>query len=149
MSSDTAFLYAWLDATDAVCPRCRYHLRGTRSRQCPECGFELVLDRREHFDWWAAGVFGLVIIGLADLLMLLAVGIIGAAGKMSFFTTFLVLGVALLVTVILLMRQVRTRVDAGAGTATEPMRRRALMALGTSGGLSMVGMLVLVMGLVA
>lgn len=42
---------AYIAATDARCPRCRYQLRGLRDPRCPECGHELTvqtLSRRRN-----------------------------------------------------------------------------------------------------
>jgi hypothetical protein len=41
--SETAFLLKYLETHDAVCPLCRYNLRGLTVPRCPECGREVRL----------------------------------------------------------------------------------------------------------
>ncbi|MCA9310275.1 MAG: hypothetical protein KDA21_03665 [Phycisphaerales bacterium] len=143
MSTDTTFLYLWLDSTDAHCPRCRYSLRGVRSRRCPECGLELVLDRREHFDWWAAGVFGLAIGAAADLFMLTTTVVVGLAGG-HVLAPFVYLLVATLAAALALAHHIRNR---GGPGPDESVRGRVIGLMTFTGLLSMAGMILLVVAL--
>lgn len=107
---DTTFLFRWIDEHDARCPRCRYQLRGVRSKRCPECGEDLVLQRCDEFDWWAAGVFGLAFVCVADVILLLLVLLLSvSSGRAGAWLLAVYLAAAIVGTAGALMMHLRRR----------------------------------------
>jgi hypothetical protein len=71
--SSRDLLKAFLAASDARCPSCRYALRGCTSDKCPECGLGLSLQvatRVSGGAWWMTAIIGLSISAALSLLLL-------------------------------------------------------------------------------